>query len=91
MAVALGYESTVPGCWSPGKYRIVINTVPAPVLRSADCHPNALLLDLASTRGITGDGVNWALRLPGVCAPETTGRLIARTVLRLISEKEATI
>lgn len=84
MAEALGYQSTAPGNWNPEKYRVIINTAPAPVLDADQCASNALLLDLASHRGITGDRVNWARGLPGVCAPETSGALIVKTLLRLI-------
>lgn len=91
MAAALRFEAIAPGCWQPKKYRVVVNTVPVPVLDESDCSENALLLDLASVRGITGDRVNWARGLPGVCVPETSGKLIAKTVLRLILGKESTI
>lgn len=91
MAEALGFQSTAPGRWEPEKYRVIVNTVPATVLDAPECAPNALLLDLASVRGITGEGVNWARGLPGVCAPESSGALIAKTVLRLILGKESTI
>lgn len=84
MAEALGFRSAVPGCWDPAKYRLIINTVPAPVLDAADCSRDAMLLDLASSRGITGEHVQWARGLPGICAPETSGNLIAQSVLRLI-------
>ena len=88
MALTFGFQAVVPGNWNPKKYRAIVNTVPAPLLNAADCAPNALLLDLASLRGITGDRVNWARGLPGVCVPETSGKLIAKTVLRLILGKE---
>lgn len=91
MAEALGYRSIAPGNWDLKRYRIIINTVPAPMLDASDCAPNALLLDLASVRGITGNNVNWARGLPGVCTPETSGNLIAETVLRLILGKESTL
>ena len=84
MAEALGYRSTAPEKWDLKQYRIIVNTVPAPMLDAADCAPNALLLDLASKKGITGSNVNWARGLPGVCVPETSGKLIAETVLQLI-------
>ena len=87
---ALGFDSTTPGQWIPGKYRLIVNTVPAPVLDETESAPDALLLDLASVRGITGDRVRWARGLPGICFPETSGKLIARRVLELICEKEAT-
>lgn len=91
MSAALGFEAVAPGCWQPEKYRVVVNTVPAPVLDESECSANALLLDLASVRGIAGDRVNWARGLPGVCVPETSGKLIAKTILRLIPGKEPTI
>ncbi len=88
MSQVSGYQTVVPGNWNPKKYRVIVNTVPAPLLDAADCAPNALLLDLASNRGITGDRVNWARGLPGVCVPETSGKLIAKTVLRIIQGEE---
>ena len=88
LAEVLGFDSTTPGKWTPEQYRVIINTVPAPVLDASACAPDALLLDLASVRGITGDRVNWARGLPGVCVPETSGKLIAKTALRIIQEKE---
>ena len=91
LAEALGFCSITPGKWATEQYRVIVNTVPAPVLDAGQCAPDALLLDLASVRGITGDRVNWARGLPGICAPETSGKLIAKTVLRLIFGKESTI
>lgn len=88
MALAFGFQAVAPGKWEPKKYRVIVNTVPAPLLDAADCASNALLLDLASSRGITGDEVTWARGLPGACAPETSGKLIAKTVLRIIQGKE---
>ena len=84
MAESLGHRSITPNEWTPDQYRIIVNTVPAPVLDAAQCNSNALLLDLASSRGIIGERVNWARGLPGICTPETSGHLIAETVLRLI-------
>ena len=89
MAEALGFDSAAPSQWAPEQYRVIINTVPAPILDEGECDPDALLLDLASVRGITGSRVRWARGLPGICVPETSGKLIARSALNLISEKEA--
>ena len=50
--------------------------------------PEALLMDLASLRGIEGDRVIWARGLPGKDAPESSGALIAKTVIRLLERKE---
>lgn len=91
MAEALEFQSVAPDTWEPKKYRVIVNTAPAPVLASSECDPFALLLDLATSRGITGEGVNWARGLPGVCVPETSGKLIAITALRLILGKESTL
>ena len=88
MAGSLGFHSVAPGSWSVSQYRVIVNTVPAPLLADVDCAADALLLDLASVRGISGDRVRWARGLPGICAPETSGRLIARRAMELISQKE---
>lgn len=89
LAEALGFGSTIPGAWDPGKYRLIVNTVPAPVLDEQECRVDAFLLDLASVRGISGNRVHWARGLPGICVPETSGQLIACRALELIFEKEA--
>lgn len=70
------------------RFDIIINTVPAPVLHSRDAAENALLLDLASIRGISGERVLWERGLPGRMAPEASGTLIAKTALRYALEKE---
>lgn len=75
--------------FSPDPYRVVVNTVPSAVLNGDTCVPNCYKLDLASRLGISGENVVWARGLPGKDAPESSGRLIARTVLRLLYSKEA--
>lgn len=78
MAEALGFQSILPG-FVPEKCRLVLNTVPAPVMeRVSGC----LNIDLASRRGILGDDVIWARGLPGKYAPEASGRLIGKAFLR---------
>ncbi len=64
------------------EYDLIFNTAPAPVLQQADTKPSAVLIDLASKQGITGDRVLWARGLPGKLAPESAGLLIAKTALR---------
>ena len=85
---ALGYQavdySQLPPLL-PG-FHAVFNTVPHPVLHAADLSQNCVKLDLASQRGIIGDGVTWARGLPGIHAPEESGKLIADTFLRLGKE-----
>lgn len=72
-------------------YRVIFNTVPAPVLsaeQTAYCRSDCIQIDLASKQGIFGNDVIWARGLPNRDTPESSGILIAKTVLRLISEKE---
>ncbi len=73
------------------QYRVICNTAPTMLLTREHlrfCNPNCLKLDLASEKGIEGDDVLWARGLPGKDAPETSGLLIAETVLRLAQRKE---
>ena len=70
----------------PAQYAVIFNTAPAPVLDGAQCQKDAQLIDLASKKGITGDGVIWARGLPGKDAPEESGTLIAKTALRYALE-----
>lgn len=89
LAQALGYSARSTGELSriPGIFRLVFNTVPAPVLDEegmtrfpADC----VFLDLASRPGIIGPGVIQARGLPAKDAPESSGELIAETALRFV-------
>lgn len=77
----------------------VINTVPAPVLTApvlARLCPGSVVVDLASRPGGTdfaaagrlGHRAVHALSLPAVCAPETAGEAVARTVLTILRERE---
>lgn len=66
------------------EFRCVVNTVPAEVLREGDgqlLRPDCFKLDLASVRSIPGDGVLHARALPSRFKSESTGKLIARTIL----------
>lgn len=70
------------------RFRVIFNTAPALMIskelseKCVDC----LKLDLASKPGIAGDDVIHANGLPGIHAPESSGKLIAQTILRLIQE-----
>ena len=67
---------------------LVFNTAPSLLLSremTARC-PDCLLIDLASQPGMQGDDVLWARGLPGKMAPESSGKLIAETILRLWKE-----
>ena len=67
---------------------LIFNTVPEMVL-SADqlsaCR-NCVKIDLASKPGIGGKDVVIGRGLPGKYAPESSGRLIAQTILQHFKE-----
>lgn len=66
------------------KCRLVFNTVPELVLsKDMTQQKDCLFVDLASKKGMEGDRVIWARGLPGVHAPESSGKLIAETFLKL--------
>lgn len=95
MAHALGYRACdLVFTEDINKYRLIINTVPAPVLDAAllsHCRTGCVKIDLASTLGIEGEDVLWARGLPGKDAPESSGKLIAKTVCRLLGRKELSV
>lgn len=79
----------------------VVNTVPAPVLTRqvlAQLRVGSVIVDLASRPGGTdfaaaaqlGHRAIHALSLPAVCAPETAGEAVARTVQMILREREET-
>ena len=86
MLSALGYhtEDIQHLSQSVPHFRVIFNTVPAPVLTeyALGRNPGCLKMDLASVRGLEGPGVVWARGLPGKYAPEASGKLIAETYLR---------
>lgn len=65
-------------------FRLVFNTVPEEIVHHR--LPGCVKIDLASRKGIPGDDVVWARGLPGIYAPESSGRLIAETFLRRYKE-----
>ena len=96
MAQALGYQTADPAFFGHNlmRYRVIFNTVPAPVLtqaQTAHCQSGCIKIDLASQPGISGKGVLWARGLPGKDTPESSGILIAKTVVRLIAAREGAL
>ena len=69
-------------------YDVVVNTVPALVLPNIKAKEDALILELASKPGISGKNILDCRGLPGKMAPEVSGRLIAKTFIRLSLGKE---
>ena len=90
MVQALGYTAADPSLLADlSRYRVIFNTAPAPVLdreQLALCK-NCVKIELASKKGLDCGDVVWARGLPGVYAPETSGRLIADTLIRLLKER----
>ena len=87
MIAALGFHavSTEAIAESLPLFRLVYNTVPRKLL-TVPPDGSCIKIDLASRQGLIGDDVVWARGLPGICAPESSGELIARTFLRLYRE-----
>jgi dipicolinate synthase subunit A len=80
------------------QFDTVVNTAPAPLLTQevlACMPPKSLIIDLASRPGGTdfaaarelGLNAIHALSLPAVCATESAGEFVARTVLEILSER----
>lgn len=93
MAHALGYHAEIPEelGHNLNKFRLICNTAPAAVLSEeqvSHCRENCLKIDLASVRGIADSHVIWARGLPGRDTPESSGKLIAKTVIRHLDRKE---
>lgn len=73
------------------RYRVIFNTVPHPVLSRSQlelCRKDCVLVELASSPGMDGSNVIDGRGLPGRLAPESAGKLIARTVLGLWAKEE---
>lgn len=92
MLPVLGYETAdiTPPAYDLQRFRVIFNTVPAMVLPehlTENCPADCLKIDLASLPGIGGQDVVWAKGLPNREAPETSGNLIGRAVLRLLNRK----
>jgi hypothetical protein len=86
MLEALGYEAVdfakVPRILP--RFKLLYNTVPdLPYVWDLG---NVIAIDLASEPGMRGDNIIVARGLPGKYAPESSGRLIAETIVRYRKE-----
>ncbi len=93
---ALGYEaeSSLAPNSKLQRFRIIFNTVPAAILSKEQCKacdPNSIKIELASKPGMDDPSVISALGLPAKYAPETSGKLIADTFVRLLQRKELSL
>ena len=73
------------------EFDIIINTVPAMVLPELKSKENALLLELASRPGMSGKNILDCRGLPSKIDPDASGRLIAKTFLRLAFGQEVSV
>ncbi len=92
MAQALGYRAISFQDLRLAYFRLIFNTVPEMVLKEdqlSNCRPDCVKIDLASRSGITGDDVIIARGLPAIHFPESSGKLIADTVIRLTGKEES--
>jgi dipicolinate synthase subunit A len=72
------------------RYRLIFNTAPELVLKReqmAHCREDCVKIDLASKSGMEDEDVIIARGLPGIHFPESSGKLIADTLLRLCQEE----
>ncbi len=69
-------------------FDVILNTVPAMVLPDIAAKKDAVLLELASTPGMSGENIIDCRRLPGRLAPAASGKLIAKTFVRLTLKEE---
>lgn len=82
---ALGYQAlnTEEITTALPQFRLLFNTAPELILNKKQlslCR-NCVKVDLASKPGLEADDVIWARGLPGVHTPESSGQLIADTIL----------
>ena len=89
MVRALGYGGIFLHEVPPllARFDAVINTIPAMVLSTSGCRKDCVLLELASQPGLAGDNIIDGRGLPGKYAPESSGKLIADTILRVLKEE----
>ena len=83
---ALGYRAVEYGQLSGilHGFRLIYNTVPAKILsESTTYNTECVRIELASVPGLPGNVAD-GRGLPGKLAPESSGRLIAETILRKI-------
>lgn len=82
---AMGYNTAQPSVVNLGAYRVIFNT--APEMLFPACPGTGLKIDLASRLGLGGEDVIWARGLPGKDAPESSGKLIAQTLMPMLRKE----
>ena len=82
---AMGYSTVDFHQADLSLYKVIYNTAPTMVFPT--CPGNVLKIDLASRLGLGSPDVIWARGLPGKDAPESSGNLIAKTVIPLFRKE----
>ena len=82
---AMGYDALDFPQVNLSDYRLIYNTVPTMVFPA--CPGSALKVDLASRLGLGSPDVIWARGLPGKDAPESSGELIAKTLIPILRKE----
>lgn len=85
MLAALGYRPLEIRQADLSEYRVIFNTVPT--MLYPVCPGNGLKIDLASRLGLGSEDVIWARGLPGKDAPESSGTLIANTLMPMLRKE----
>lgn len=86
MIHALGYQTSDFYGIPLSHFRVIYNTAPHPVLsreKLAQCREDCVKIELASKDGMAGDDIITARGLPGLHMPESSGKLIADTFIKL--------
>ena len=91
MLEALGYQSEDCANFNLDGIRLLFNTVPEPILCESQLlpYPNLVKIELASRPGLEGSDIIKARGLPGIYAPETSGKLQFETILRYLKEEKS--
>lgn len=85
LLASLGYEALDYSQVDLSRFRLIFNTVPNMLFPV--CPGNALKIDLASRLGLGSEDVIWARGLPGKEAPESSGALIAKTLIPILRKE----
>ena len=84
---ALGFTSIPIEKIVINEYTLIYNTVPAQILDANKT--DATIIELASKQGIRGNGIVDGRGLPGKYAPRSSGKLIADTIIKYITEADS--
>ena len=85
---ALSFPTTAIPIATEESFRLIFNTVPAPISLRSRAMERCIKIELASSDGLSGDDIILARGLPGKEAPESSGQLIAHSIHQILNSKE---